>query len=925
MPLVEPSLLRFLPDEATPGALLDGFIDHAADQGIELYDHQEEAILELLDGSNVILATPTGSGKSLVAEAAHFAALAAGKRSWYTAPIKALVSEKFFALCRRFGSDNVGMITGDASVNADAPIIACTAEILANAALRHGADAPVDVAIMDEFHYYGDPQRGWAWQVPLLELPHTQFLLMSATLGPTNLLEADLTDRTGIPTVTVSSDQRPVPLEFEYRQTPIHQSLQELLDLDRAPVYIVHFTQRAATEAAQALTSLDVLTKPQKAEINEAIGGFRFDSPIGKDLRRWLSHGIGVHHAGLLPKYRLLVEKLAQQGLLKLIAGTDTLGVGVNVPIRTVLFTQLCKYDGVSTRSLQNREFQQIAGRAGRRGFDDQGYVWVQAPAHNIENLVAEAKAATDPKKRKKLVKKKPPERGYSHWDEKSFTKMMDGQPEPLQSHFKVGHQFMLEVLDRPGDGCAAVRHLLTDNHETRKRQRGHIRRSIAIYRSLLDAGVVEHLDEPDEQGRRVRVTIDLQADFALHQPLSLFAVEAVEALSSSGLPPELAGGANVAAVDEPEGATADHPEPATADQRANSGGSPENETGAIADEPEPATADAESTAPPDPLESSGGSPENENSPESDPALDVLSVIESVLENPGVILHAQVSKAKDALVADMKSRGIEYEERMERLDEVTYPKPLAPFLYAAFDTFRAAHPWVGSDNVAPKSIARDLYEQAMTFREYVNHYGLKRSEGAVLRYLSDAYKAMVQNVPEAAKTDEVIDLTEWLGEVVRQVDSSLLDEWERIRNPEVDIAEVRPPGIDDDRPDVTRNARAFRVMVRNETFRWVTMLARKAYMGLAEHQAEMNGIYRADDLREAMEPYWESYDAILLDADARSVRNAIIDEAATVWNVTQILSDPDENNEWRLIGEVDLDASREAGAAIVRLTDITRL
>ncbi|NNE72652.1 MAG: DUF3516 domain-containing protein [Acidimicrobiales bacterium] len=838
------------PTTSDPDELLDHFLDYTGSKGLELYPAQEEAILELLAGSNVILATPTGSGKSLVAEAAHYAALATGRRSFYTAPIKALVSEKFFALCQAFGTENVGMITGDAAVNAGAPIIACTAEIVANMALREGAEGSLDMVIMDEFHFYADPQRGWAWQVPLLELPHAQFLLLSATLGPTRFFEEDLTERTGRSTVTVAGAERPVPLEFEYRHTPLHQSVQELLDLDRAPVYLVHFTQRAATEAAQALTSLNVLTKDEKAAVNAAVGGFRFDSPVGKDLRRWIGHGIGVHHAGLLPKYRLLVEKLAQQGLLKVICGTDTLGVGVNVPIRTVAFTQLCKYDGISTRVLQNREFQQIAGRAGRRGFDDKGYVWAQAPAHSIENRVAEEKAATDPKKRKKLVKKKPPERGYAHWDENTFTKMIEGQPEPLQSSFTVTHQMMMELLDRPGDGCAQVRRLLTSNHEPRKRQRHHIRRSIQIYRSLLAADVLELLPEPDHRDRLVRVTIDLQADFALHQPLSLFAVEAVASVVEG---------------------------------------------------------------------------------EHDP-LDVVSVVESVLENPGVILAAQLDKLKGELITQWKAEGVEYDERMARLDDVTYPKPLAEQLYAMFDTFRLHHPWVGTENVKPKSVVRDMFERAMTFREFVNHYGLKRSEGAVLRYLSDAYKALVQNVPEEAKTDDVYDFTEWLGELIRQIDSSLLDEWERIRNPDEPATEVRPGATDgsdpDARPDVTANKRAFRVMIRNQVFRWVSLLARRDYATVADLLADEHGrtTWSATDLAEQLADYWAEHVAIVLDGDARSSRCFVLDESDPVsWTVRQTLVDPDEHGEWALEARVDLAASRDRGEPALTLTTIRRL
>jgi superfamily II RNA helicase len=723
-----PPLIRHLPgpgarlaDGSIDGdAVLAGFTDYAAELGLELYPAQEEAIFEVVLGNHVILNTPTGSGKSLVAAAAHFVALADGKRSVYTAPIKALVSEKFFALCREFGSDRVGMVTGDAAVNPDAPIICCTQEILANWALRDGREAPVDVAVVDEFHFYGDPQRGWAWQVPLLELPHTQFLLMSATLGNVEFFRRDLTERTGRDTTVVKSVQRPVPLDFEYRTTTLHNSVTELLESGKAPIYLVHFTQKDATEAAQNYLALDPLSKTEKAQVKEALAGFRFDSPIGKDLRRFITAGVGVHHAGMLPKYRRLVERLAQDGLLKVICGTDTLGVGINVPIRTVLFTQLCKYDGVSSRLLTAREFHQVAGRAGRAGYDTAGHVWAQAPEHVIENDKAVAKAGDDAKKKRKVVRKKPPTRGYVPWSEDTFDKLVGGEPEPLKSHFQVTHQMVMNLLDRPVvhdadgtavDGCRAVRRLLTDNHETRKRQRAHIRRAIAIYRSLVAAEMLEFPEPPDEYGRRVRVNFDLQDQFALHQPLSLWAVAALVALPA-------------AEAEAGDGDGIDH------------------------------------------------------------ALNMLTIVESVQENPGVILAAQTKRAKDELMADMKSSGVEYEERMERLSQVEHPKPNADWIYANFNEFRARHPWVGSDTVAPKAIVREMYERAMTFGEYVSDYGLKRSEGVVLRYLSDVYKGLVQNVPEELATPELGDVVAWLGAVVRQVDSSLIDEWERLLHPE---------------------------------------------------------------------------------------------------------------------------------------------
>ena len=846
------TLVDRLPAGAYPDDLLEGFVAWTTNMGLDLYPAQEEAILELLAGNHVILATPTGSGKSLVATAAHAAALARGERSVYTAPIKALVSEKFFALARDFGPDNVGMVTGDASVNSGAPIIACTAEILAHRALRDGAACDVGLVVADEFHFYADPQRGWAWQVPLLELPHTQFLLMSATLGPTTRCEQDLVGRTGRPAVTVAGSTRPVPLTFEYRETPLHESIDELLDTDRAPIYIVHFTQQAATEKAQDLCSLDVLSREEKVAVRREVGGFRFDTPIGKDVRRFIGHGIGLHHAGLLPRYRLLIEKLAQAGLLKLICGTDTLGVGVNVPIRTVLFTQLCKYDGSTTRLLSNREFQQISGRAGRRGFDDEGHVWVQAPIHWIENRRANAKVAADPSRKKKLVRKKPPGRGYAHWNEETFEKLVGGSPEPLDSSFDITHQMVLNVLSRPGDGGADLRRLLTDNHETRKRQRGHIRKAIGMYRSLRDAGIIEELPEPDDLGRLVRIGVNLQDDFALHQPLSLFAMEVIPELGAGG---------------------------------------------------------------------------SDSSPEEH-ALDVLSVVESVLENPGVILAAQVNRLKTELVTRLKMEGVEYEERMERLAEVRPPRPLAEFLYGTFDVFRAHHPWVGSENVQPKSIAREMYETGFNFRQYIEHHGLKRSEGVVLRYLTQAYKALVQNVPEAEKTGHLVDLEAWLGETVRQIDSSLIDEWEKIRNPDpahVPASEASEP----ERPDVTRSTRAFRVMVRNEVFRWLQLLVRRStddMTVLAEVPAVGDTPWTAVAIGEAIAPYWDDHAVLPTDSHARGGEFFVLEAGGSDWwPVTQTIADPAGFHEWVLEGRVDLAASREEGRAVVLLGAIRRL
>ncbi len=831
------TLTEQLPGSTDADSLFDSFAQWAADQGLALYPHQEEALIEIVSGANVILSTPTGSGKSLVATGAHFAALADGRRTYYTAPIKALVSEKFFALCDIFGAANVGMVTGDASVNDSAPIICCTAEILANIALRDGDRAEVGQVIMDEFHFYAEPDRGWAWQVPLIELPQAQFILMSATLGDVTRFVDDLTRRTGRSTAVVKNAERPVPLMFSYATTPLHETLEELLSTRQAPIYVVHFTQVAALERAQALMSVNVCSRAEKDLIAQAIGNFRFTAGFGRTLSRLVRHGIGVHHAGMLPKYRRLVETLAQAGLLKVICGTDTLGVGINVPIRTVLFTALSKYDGIRTRLLKAREFHQIAGRAGRAGFDTIGTVVVQAPEHVIENEKALAKAGDDPKKRRKVVRKKPPE-GSIGWGQPTFERLVEAEPEPLTSSFAVSHSMLLNVIGRPGDAFAAMRHLLTDNHEDRPAQRKHIRRAIAIYRALLAGGVVERLNEPDEAGRRVRLTVDLQLNFALNQPLSPFALAAIELLEV---------------------------------------GSP--------------------TYP----------------------LDALSVIEATLDDPRQVLSAQQFKARGEAVAQMKADGIEYEARMDLLNEVTHPKPLAELLDAAYEMYRQGHPWVADHQLAPKSVVRDMYERAMTFVEYVSFYGLSRSEGLVLRYLADAYKALKQTVPEDAKTEELIDLIEWLGELVRQVDSSLIDEWERLRNPS-DADEVV---IDERPPAVTGNLRAFRVLVRNALFRRVELAALRRWDELGALDVESG--WDADEWADALEPYFEAYDSLGTGPDARGPALLMIDQGRDRWTVRQIFDDPNGDHDWGISAEIDLAASDEAGAAVLRVTEVGQL
>ncbi len=879
-----PAPLAPLPGSPDPDAVLDRFLAVMAARGLTLYPEQEEAILELFAGRNVILNTPTGSGKSLVAAAFHFKALCAGQRSVYTCPIKALVNEKFLSLCRDFGPENVGMMTGDASVNPHAKVLCCTAEILANIALTRGDRADVSAVIMDEFHYYSDTERGYAWQVPLLTLPQSRFLLMSATLGSTDFFERELTRVTGATSLTVRSDRRPVPLAFEYSETPLSERVSQLLEANRAPVYLVHFTQRAAAEAAQALMSLPICTKEEKAVLAQALESVKFNSPYGKDMKRWLRHGIGVHHAGLLPKYRILVEQLAQKGLLKLICGTDTLGVGINVPIRTVVFTQLWKYDGKKAAILSVRDFRQVSGRAGRAGFDDQGYVIVQAPEHVIENKRAEEKAAHDPAKRKKLVKQRAPE-GSVGWDTKTFDRLRTAAPEELNSHFDVSHGMLLLVLSRDADGCRAMRQLITDCHETPSRKKALRKRAWQLFRALIDRKIVEFLprivtspagsslaDDRDPGApasggptRKLRVNLELQDDFSLHQALSLYLIDTLPLL-------------------------------------------------------------------------------NRESP--DYPFDVLTLCEAIVEDPDQILRRQVDKQKGLKIEEWKAAGIPYEERMAKLEEVEHPKPLREFLYETFNTFAAAHPWIEQENVRPKSIAREMFERYQSFSDYVREYGLERSEGLLLRHLMQVWKVLAQTVPTTAKSDEVVEMEDYFRELIRGIDSSLLDEWERLKNPDfvgadADAKPARPASF-----DITRDEVAFKRLVRIAVLGFLQDIAAgdadAARLRLAPAVPvageEAAALAETRRIEKEFATYFEARHRFRLDPEGRAVKHTHwaegawssevaapdvgSDAAGKSWRVAQILADPDGQNDWEARFNVNLTASRAENRAVVQFMEV---
>ncbi len=835
------SLATLVRGVADADDVLSRFVAWAADAGLTLYPAQEEAILELLAGKHVILNTPTGSGKSLVATALHFKALAEDKVSFYTCPIKALVNEKFFALCDEFGADNVGMLTGDASINPSARIVCCTAEVLANLALRD-RDARIDYVVMDEFHYYADKERGVAWQIPLLLCDRATFLLMSATLGDVSAIGDSLQALTGREVAVVRSTERPVPLDFEYRETPLHETLEALLAGKRYHIYLVNFTQRAAAEQAQNLTSINICTKEEKAAIAAALVDVKLDTPYAKELSRFVRHGIGLHHAGLLPKYRLLVEKLAQEGLLKVVSGTDTLGMGINIPLRTVLFTQLCKYDGEKSAILSVRDFHQIAGRAGRKGFDDRGSVVVQAPEHVIENL----KLAEKKSQGKKVVMQKPPQKGYVHWDRQTFERLRERPPEPLESRFAVTHGMLLSLLQGDPRGYARLVALIARSHGNEWEKRQHRRAAATLFRTLRKAGLIDVVRDERARHPLVEVSPDLQRDFSLNHTLSIYLVETARLL--------------------------------------------------------------------DPASESY-------------ALDLLSLVESILENPQVVLWAQVDRLKTEKLAALKADGVEYAERMEELDKITWPKPLAELIYDTFNAFAAKHPWVAEENIRPKSVARDLLERFCTFDDYVRDYGLQRSEGVVLRYLSQAYKALLQTVPEALRTEEVDDVLEALRALLRAVDSSLLDEWQSLRGDGAPAA-VTPVMVPAAAPrPIADDARALAARVRGELHRLMAALAHKRYdeaAALVRPTAE-GPTWTAATLAEAMAPYWAEHASIDVTPRARAPRQTVIAPAGAAGTFTarQRLLDPAGDEDWMLDCFVDArDASAEA--PLVELRAIRR-
>jgi len=850
-----PRLAEYLPHaNPEPDIVLDRFLAWCADAGFDLYPAQEEALLEIMAGRHVILNTPTGSGKSLVALGLHFRALANGERSVYTSPIKALASEKFFALCDLFGADRVGMLTGDASLNPDAPIVCATAEVLSNMALRQGERLDAPWVVMDEFHYYGDPERGVAWQIPLITLRRTRFLLMSATLGDTSRIEQHLERRTVHETAVVRSTERPVPLDWEYRETPLHETVHDLVTAGKTPIYLVNFTQRECAEQAQKLTSMQLTSRGERQELKEAISGFRFDTPYGKEMRRFLSFGIGVHHAGLLPKYRLLAEQLAQRGLLKIISGTDTLGVGVNIPIRTVLFTRLAKYDGHKVRILRVRDFQQIAGRAGRKGFDDRGSVVAQAPDHVIEQRTAEKKAAQGA--RKKKGGRKQPAKGEVSWSRETFENLISRPPETLKSRFKVTQGMIVQLLQRDAEendpsrrNLDSLRELIAASHEDDASRRRLLSQAAQMLRSLHRAGIVEMARDTRGDYLWIVVNEHLQYDFSLFHALSLYLVESLALLDQS---------------------------------------------------------------------------------DPDYPLDVITQVEAILEDPTIVLRRQVDRIKQELLAELKADGVSYEERVKRLDEVTWPQPRLELIEATFEDFRRGHPWIRAGAIRPKSIGREMLETYSSFADYVRLYGLQRFEGVLLRYVNQLYKTLVQSVPAWARTEGLYDAIGFFRGMIENIDTSLLEEWESLLHPEVRLehgGDTRAAYRDLAVRELLADPKALAARIRAELHRILRALSRGEWQAAATairfEPGEPEGPWTAERLERIMAPFVEEHGLPRFDHEARLAQATHIMETGQLqWQVAQTLHGREGETLWAIQGVVDLRAEDALDHPLIRLRTI---
>ncbi len=545
------------------------------------------------------------------------------------------------------------------------------------------------------------------------------------------------------------------------------------------------------------------------------------------------------------------------------------------MPIHTEVLTSLTKYDGVKSRRLRSREFHQIAGRAGRAGFDSEGLVIAEAPEHDIENAKLVQKAGGDPKKLRKIKRKKPPE-GFVNWNEQTFERLVASSPEVLRPHMRVSHSMVLSLVERGGDALENISDLIDLSMQTPDEKVQLKARAEEILDTLVATGVVEKelvgagsagaaesvegdegadgVGGADDEGCAKGVedadgdkdtegaegaswnyslTMEMPASFSLDQPLSPFLLAVLDMLS----------------MEDPNY-----------------------------------------------------------------ALDLISLVEATLENPFSVLRAQQRRARDEAAAEMKAAGIGFEERLERLANVSYPRPLEDELNAAFEHYCEAVPWARDYELAPKSVLRDMIETASDFKTYVARYKIARSEGTLLRYLSDVFRVLARTIPEARRDERLNEVIDWLRFMVQSIDSSLMDEWAQTGDSADDIALAPPPSAN----AVVADRRGLVILVRNALF----LRVRLASLGRCDELGSLDceAGYGAAHWERVLEGFYEVHEEIRIDADARSHAYLLIDEADEVgehlWHVRQIFLDEDADCDFAIAADVDLDATQEEGEAV---------
>ena len=463
-----------------------------------------------------------------------------------------------------------------------------------------------------------------------------------------------------------------------------------------------------------------------------------------------------------------------------------------------------------------------------------------QAPEHVIDNIKADEKAAAKGKK-SKAMKKKPPEKGFVNWDEKTFRKLMSSPSEKLVSSFNMRHGMLLNVLSRTDiDGCEELRRIISTSHETTVKKKELRRRGFALFRGLVEGGVLTIIPKAERSGAaKVVLNVELQDDFTMNQALGLYLIDTI---------PQL----------------------------------------------------------------------DKESP--DYVVNVISLVEAILEDPTAVIRKQLDKLKSELVAKLKDQGVEYDDRMEQLDEVEHPKPGKEFIYSTYNDFVLDNPWAKEAAVRPKSIAREMFENWQSFEDYVKSYGLERSEAVLLRHLSEVYKVLVQTVPPSAKTDDLEEAEAFLGEILRGVDSSLIDEWEKLKNPDQKVEEGKPVATAKPVPFSRRKAE-FERAVRHAVFDFVKELSRG---NLAEALDLVVGEMTINELGAVMETHSEEHGFIRMDPEARSAKHyrAEAIDGSRKKRIEQVLVDSEELNDWCVVFELDVEKSDERNAVELELIQI---